>query len=151
MNKKIDERQQQEFYKYGHMAFKVMFIISVIVIIIQLVFMKANLQQVLGETIILFSGGISMIAACLKSGLWSYKNNEPSVKSNLMYSIICSITATLLFAIMIYLRVGSKAITPIRIGEFFGGIFILGFIVLTLLSYVSNNKKKKLENKYKDI
>jgi hypothetical protein len=33
MNKKIDERQKQEFYKCEHMEFLVMFSISVIVII----------------------------------------------------------------------------------------------------------------------
>ena len=151
MNKKIDERQKQEFYKCEHMAFRVMFSISVIVIIIQLLFMKAAFTQVFGETIILMCGGIYMIWACLKSGLWSYSNSEPSVKSNLIYSIICSSTATLLFAIIIYFRAGSKAITPIKIGSFWCVIFTLGFIVLTLLSHVSNNRKKELENKYKDI
>jgi hypothetical protein len=150
MNKKIDERQRQEFYKCEHMAFEIMFSISVIVIIIQLLFMKAAFQQVFGETIILMCGGVSIIAACLKSGLWSYNSNEPSVKSNLIYSIICSLVATLLFAIIIYFRAGTKVITPITIGEFWGGIFVLGFIVLTLLSHVSNNRKKKLENKYND-
>jgi hypothetical protein len=151
MNKKIDERQQQEFYKCEHMAFKVMFSLSVIVIIIQLLFMKASFLQVFGETIILLCGGVSIIAACLKSGLWSYNSNEPSVTSNLIYSIICSLIATLLFAIIIYFRSGSKVLTPITIGSFWGGIFIFGFIILTLLSHVSNNRKKKLENKYKDI
>lgn len=151
MNKKIDERQQQEFYKCEHMAFKVMFSISVIVIIIQLLFMKASFQQVFGETIILLCGGLSMIAACLKSGLWSYNSNEPSVKSNLIYSIICSLAATLLFAMIIYFRAGSKVINPITIVSFWGGIFIFGFIILTVLSHVSNNRKKNLENKYKDI
>jgi hypothetical protein len=151
MNKKIDERQQQEFYKCEHMAFKVMFSISVIVIIIQLLFMKASFQQVFGETIILLCGGLSMIAACLKSGLWSYNSNEPSVKSNLIYSFICSLAATLLFAMIIYFRSGIKVINPITIVSFWGGIFIFGFIVLTVLSHVSNNRKKNLENKYKDI
>ncbi|GEP65047.1 DUF6773 family protein [Clostridium beijerinckii] len=151
MNKKIDERQQQEFYKCEHMAFHIMFSVSVIVIVIQMLFMKAAFQQVLGETVILACGGISMILSCLKSGLWSYNNNEPSVKSNLIYSIICSVVATLLFAIIIYTRAGIKVMTPTIIGGFFGGIFILGFIVLTLLGQVSKNTKKKIENKYKDI
>lgn len=151
MNKKIDERQQQEFYKCEHMAFRIMFSVSVIVIVIQMLFMKAAFQQVLGETVILACGGISMIWSCLKSGLWSYNNNEPSVKSNLIYSIICSVVATLLFAIIIYTRAGIKVMTPTIIGGFFGGIFILGFIVLTLLGQVSKNAKKKIENKYKDI
>ncbi len=133
------------------MAFRVMFSASVVVIIIQMLFMKANFQQVFGETIILICGGVSIIAACLKSGLWSYNSNEPSVKSNLIYSIISSLIATLLFAIIIYFRAGSKVITPITICAFWGGIFILGFIVLTLLSHISNNRKNKLENKYKDI
>lgn len=151
MNKKIDERQQQEFYKCEHIAFRVMFSISVIVIIIQLIFIKASFLQVFGETVVLLCGGISIIVACLKSGLWSYNSNEPSVKSNLIYSIICSLIATLLFIIIVYFRAGSKVIPPITIISFGGGIFISGFIILTLLSHISNSRKRKLENKYNDI
>lgn len=151
MNKKIDERQEQEFYKCEHIAFRVMFSVSVIVIIMQLLFMKVNFQQVFGETIILMCGGISIIWGCLKNGLWSYNNNEPSIKSNLIYSIICSVAATFLFGIIIYIRARDKSINPITIGAFFGGIFILGFTILTLLGQISKNMKKKIENKYRDI
>ena len=101
MNKKIDERQKQEFYKYEHMAFRAMFSISVLVIIVQFLFMKATLKQVFGETIILACGGLFIIWSCLKNGLWSFNNNEPSMKSNLIYSIISSSIATLLFAVFL--------------------------------------------------
>jgi hypothetical protein len=151
MNKKIDERQKQEFYKCEHIAFRVMFSVSVIVIIMQLLFMKASLVQVFGETIILMCGGIATILGCLKSGLWSYNNNEPSVKSNLLYSIICSFIATLLFATITYIKSQNKVIDPIKIGAFGIVIFILGFTVLTLLGQMSTNTRKKLENEYKDI
>ncbi|OOM05833.1 DUF6773 family protein [Clostridium saccharobutylicum] len=151
MNKKIDERQQQEFYKCEHIGFRVMFIVSVIVIIIQLLFMQTTLHQVFGETIILMCGGISTIWGCLKKGLWSYNNNELSVKSNLIYSIICSLAATFLFVIIIYIKTRNKVIHPITIGEFGIGIFILEFIILTLLGHFSKNIKKKIENKYIDI
>lgn len=151
MNKKIDERQEQEFYKCEHISFIVMFSVSIMVIIIQLLFMKGNLQQVLGETIILMCGGVSMIFGCLKRGLWSYNNNEPSVKSNFIYSIICSLVATLLFVILICIKRKSNVITPITISAFFVVIFILGFTILTLLGQVSQNRKKKIENSYKDI
>ncbi|WP_315074647.1 DUF6773 family protein [uncultured Clostridium sp.] len=151
MNKKIDERQEQEFYKCEHLGFRVMFGISVIVIIVQLLFMKATLKQVSGETIILACGGLFTIWSCLKNGLWSFNNNEPSMKSNLIYSIISSSIATLLFAILLSIRTTGKVITSIKIGGFFLVIFILVFIILTLLGQISKNMKEKRENKYKDI
>ena len=150
MKKKIDERQEQELFKCEHAAFRIMFGVSAIVIIIQL-FMQATWQQTFGETIILICGGVSAIWGYLKNGLWSYNNIEPSVKSNLMYSIICSLVATLLFGIVIYIKAGSAVIKAIAIGMFFGVIFILVFVVLTLLGGLINNKKRKMENEYKDI
>lgn len=151
MKNQIDERQKQELFTTNHWGFLIMLYVSAIVILVQLLFMKATLMQLFGENIILLCGGIWAIGGYIKNGLWSRNNLEPSLKSNFMYSLIASFIATILFGVGIYIRVGSSVIKATTIGGFFIGILIIAFIVLTILGSLTKGKKEKIENKYKDI
>lgn len=151
MKMKLDERQERDLLKTEHVGFQIMLYVSVIVIVIQVVFMRASFQQLVGENVILLCGGIWAIWESMKNGLWTYDNSEPSVKSNVIFSIIASLIATFLFVLAIYVRGGGSVLKVTTIGGFFSGIFILGFVVLSLLGHSTKSKKRKLENEYKDI
>lgn len=151
MKRKLDERQEQDLFQTDHVGFRIMFYVSAIVIVIQVLFMRASFQQLVGENVILLCGGIWAIRGYIKNGLWTYDNSEPSIKSNLMFSIITSLIATFLFGIALYIRAGSLVLKTTIIGGFFGGIFILGFAVLTILGYFTKGKRRKMENEFKDI
>lgn len=150
MKKQIDERQKQELFTTSHWGFLIMFSVSVLVILVQLLFMKATLMQLLGENIILLSGGIYAISGYIKKGFWSKNKLEPSIKSNFIYSLIASFFATILFGVGIYIRVGSSVVKATTIGGFFIGILLIAFVVLTILGYLTETLKEKIENEYKD-
>ncbi|AHF08148.1 DUF6773 family protein [Desulfitobacterium metallireducens] len=143
MKNKIDERQEQELLKRDHAGFQIMFSVSVIMILIQLLFMKATFQQLIGENVILLCGGIWVIWGYANSGLWNYDNSRPSIQSNLKYSAIFSLVGTVIFGIAIYGRAGSSAIKAPIISGFLAGIFILGFVILSILGRLTEKKENQ--------
>ena len=57
MKNNLDERQNQEVRQIAANAFYIMFIISAVSIVIQLVLLGQGMKSVLGETVILLAGG----------------------------------------------------------------------------------------------
>ena len=82
-----DKRKQQSTWNH---QFYVIFLVSITAILIQLTFFSAPLQNVLGETAAVLTGGLVYLSGCIKNGLWSSDKTKSSWRENLILSLVCS-------------------------------------------------------------
>ncbi|MDD3239044.1 MAG: hypothetical protein PHW47_02965 [Lachnospira sp.] len=71
MNKYMDERQAQALGKYATISFYVMYVMSAVAIVTQLFVGGGKLSLVLGETIVMISGGLVYLYGIVKTGTFS--------------------------------------------------------------------------------
>ena len=90
MKQFFDERQTQTAEHLGTISFYVIFLVSITAILIQLTFFSAPLQNVLGETAAVLTGGLVYLSGCIKNGLWSSDKTKSSWRENLILSLVCS-------------------------------------------------------------
>jgi len=113
---------KQKALKAGNLAFASMFLISVGAIIIQLL-LTVNLRFVLGETLIALVGGTVYAFIMIHNGIWD--------KGLSVFYGIC------------LRRMGASEKQTIHFAlSFLGGITIVAFIVLRILSYLNQNRRR---------
>lgn len=150
MNNNFDERQCQEVNSIAKKAFYVMFVISVLSIIVQLVFLNAELMYVMGETLTLLCGGIVYLICSIKKGIFSFKGKSLTLFDNVLGSVVCSGFFSVLYG-MIISRKASEDISINRyIGGFFVGISIVCFLVLFIMGKYAEHSQNINEQKYDD-
>ena len=150
MKQFFDERQTQTAEHLGTISFYVIFLVSITAILIQLTFFSAPLQNVLGETAAVLTGGLVYLSGCIKNGLWSSDKTKSSWRENLILSLVCSG----IFSIFYGFAISRKASADTAIGKyvcfFFIGITLISFIVTTLLGAGARKQERKQEEKYSD-
>ena len=122
-------------------SFLVTIIIGVITLNVELIIFM-DYKYILGEAIILLIGSITAIFMTVKNGLWGNKNKESSLKNDMIISSIMSAIFSCVVALFVFKATNDIPKTILITLGFFFIIYIIGFLVLRLLS-VFNAKKKK--------
>lgn len=145
MKNNLDEMQEMNALKIAERSFWIMFFGLVIAILVQNLLYKENLlRYVAGEMIILCAGGAYQVAANIRKGIWS-RTIQATAKSNFVVSFICSAIFSVMFGVINYMRFGEGEIALKSAVVFFGFIFILCYIVLSVMLIVWKKKNRELE------
>lgn len=144
----VDERQELELLRIERIGFWVLFWGLVIAVHVQLFLDDFDFRHIAGEFILLIIAAIVVVAGCIRKGLWSYSTN-PTVKSNIFYSLAGALVFGAFSVLMRYKRSG---IEIVDIGGFAIAfliqtiiIFSAGFILLTICGAITNKRKAKIE------
>ena len=133
---------KQKALKAGNLAFASMFLISVGAIIIQLL-LAVNLRLVLGETLIALVGGTVYAFIMIHNGIWDKGlSAREALWRDFLTSVICAGIFSVLYGICLR-RMGATEKQTIYFALLFlGGITIVAFIVLRVLSYFNRNRRR---------
>ena len=133
---------KQKALKAGNLAFASMFLISVGAIIIQLL-LAVNLRLVLGETLIALVGGIVYAFIMVHNGIWDKGlSAREALWRDFLTSVICAGIFSVFYGICLR-RMGATEKQTIYFALLFlGGITIVAFIVLRVLSYFNRNRRQ---------
>ena len=133
---------KQKALKAGNLAFASMFLISVGAIIIQLL-LTVNLRFVLGETLIALVGGTVYAFIMIHNGIWDKGlSAREALWRDFLTSVICAGIFSVLYGICLR-RMGASEKQTIHFAlSFLGGITIVAFIVLRILSYLNQNRRR---------
>lgn len=152
MKRYLDERQSQALGKYAMGSFTVMYIVCAVAIVVQLYIGNGDFSQVLGETIIMLTGGIIYLYGVTKTGTFS-ANGICKGKNSIFVNIGISIFVSGVFSLAYCMIISKLAINEItNLGKvaatFFVGIEVLCFVVLAIMGVLSDREKRKSEKKY---
>ena len=133
---------KQKALKAGNLAFASMFLISVGAIIIQLL-LAVKLRLVLGETLIALVGGIVYAFLMVHNGIWDKGlSQREALWRDFLTSVICAGIFSVFYGICLR-RMGATEKQTIYFALLFlGGITIVAFIVLRVLSYFNRNRRR---------
>lgn len=120
-----NELEKQRAARSGNISFCIMFLICAMTIIVQML-MTGNLSLIIGETIVLLTGGLIYIFFIVTNGAWNGSLGKSTPKKDFIVSVIC----VGIFSIVFYLLL-KKHTT----GAQAGGIAVCFFIVLSAISY----------------
>lgn len=138
------ELEKQRAVKAGNLSFSVMFFVCAIAIVLQM-FVTGSLSLVIGETVILVTGGLVYLYFIVKNGAWgTFTPSTP--KKDLAVSSLCAG----MFSIAFYFILMKKTDFIYAIGGavcFFAVIFVAAYILLRLLSYLSEKRLHKMNNR----
>ncbi len=144
LNKVADYEEwvKQKALKAGNLAFALMFLISVGAIIIQLL-LAVKLRLVLGETLIALVGGIVYAFLMVHNGIWDKGlSQREALWRDFLTSVICAGIFSVLYGICLG-RMGATEKQTIYLSLLFlGGITIVAFIVLRVLSYFNRKRRR---------
>ena len=104
-----------------------------------------NLSLIIGETVILFAGGLIYILGIVKNGAWNGTMTKNAPKKDLIVSLLC----VGIFSILFFLILKKNATTPQAIGIavcFFIVLSIISYFLLRELAYLSQRKSDKLKD-----
>lgn len=137
--------EKDKAVRAGNTAFGLMFALSAVLIIVQLIVTK-ELWTVAGETITLLVGGIAYIGIMLYNGIWENGSGIQSTPAkDALTSVVCSGIFSSAYVFYI-IRIGGTASQAVRAAViFFTGIAILSFGVLRILAFFNSRRIRKRE------
>ena len=134
------DEQKKAAVKASNYGFVIIFIISAIAILIQMIAFM-DMKLVIGETAAVLLGGMAYLMLIVRAGAWNYpKSNGDTLKRDLISSLACTIVFTVAFFFM-----SSKAIPGQELKYsllFFIVILAVSLGVLRLLSSISSKHTK---------
>ena len=134
------DEQKKAAVKASNYGFVIIFIISAIAILIQMIAFM-DMKLVIGETVAVLLGGMAYLMLIVRAGAWNYpKSNGDTLKKDLISSLACTIVFTVAFFFML-----SKAIPGQELKYsllFFIVILAVSLGVLRLLSSISSKHTK---------
>lgn len=147
MKKIVDERQELELLKIEQLGFWVLYFAIAADILVKRLYLNVPLGHLIGENIAFILGSVVIIIGCCRRGLWT-SHSRPSIKSHLIYSAVFS----LLFALLLFLAVLKSGLqTALLAFALFAVIcFPVLFIVLFTLGKITEQRAKRLEQKYSE-
>lgn len=121
-----NELEKQRAAKAGNLSFGIMFLVCAVTIVVQML-MTGNLSLIIGETVILFAGGLIYIFTVVKNGAWNGTITKSSPRKDLIISLIC----VGIFSIIFFLILSRNLALSRTIG-----ISVCFFIVLSIISCI---------------
>lgn len=116
-----NELKKQRTAKIGSVSFMIMFLLCAATIVVQML-MTGNLSLVIGESIILFIGGLVYLISIVMSGLWQ----ESTPKKDFMISIAMAGTFSVILCLLIRAKTDSPGVM---------GVVICFFLLISAVSY----------------
>ena len=141
-----EEWVKQKALKAGNLAFASMFVISVLVIIIQML-LTVDIRLVLGETATALVGGILYASIMVYNGIWDKcLPKSATIWRDFFTSVICAGIFTVIYGVCLF-RMGATEtqVTRLALG-FLIGITIVAFIVLRLLAFINRKRNQNSSN-----
>ncbi len=138
-----NELEKRRAAKAGSLSFSIMFLACVVTIVVQML-MDGSFPLIIGETIVLFVGGLIYIFSVVKNGAWNGAMTKSTPKKDLIISLIC----VGIFSIIFYLILQKNVATPQAVGLsvcFFAILSTLSYVLLRGLSCLSQRKSDKLK------
>ena len=137
-----EEWVKQKALKAGNLAFASMFVIGVLAIIIQML-LTVDIRLVLGETATALVGGILYASIMVYNGIWDKcLPKSATIWRDFLTSVICAGIFSVFYGICLR-RMGATEKQTIYFALLFlGGITIVAFIVLRVLSYFNRNRRQ---------
>lgn len=139
-----NELEKQRAAKAGNLSFGIMFLVCAVTIVAQML-MTGNLSLIIGETVILFAGGLIYIFCVVKNGAWNGAMTKNTPKKDLIISLVC----VGIFSILFFLILKKNTTTPQAIGIavcFFVVLSAISYFLLRGLAYLSQSKSDKVKD-----
>lgn len=141
----LDERQELMALKIAERSFQIMFFGLALAIIVQNFLCRENvIKYVAGEMVILCAGGAYQVVASIRRGIWD-RRIKATAKSNFVVSFVSSAVTAAVVGIINYVRFGMGEAALASAVIFFVSIFILCYIVLSVMLIVYKKKNRELE------
>lgn len=138
------ELEKQRAAKAGSLSFGIMFLACVVTIVIQM-FMTGNLSLIIGETVILLTGGLIYIFSTVKNGAWNGTMVKSTPKKDLIVSIICAGIFSILFFLILKKNVAAPQAVAAAVC-FFIILSAVSYFLLRGLAYLSQRQSDKLKD-----
>ncbi len=138
-----NELERRRAAKAGNLSFSIMFLVCVVTIVVQML-MDGSFPLIIGETVVLFTGGLIYIFSVVKNGVWNGAITKSTPKKDLIISLIC----VGIFSIIFYLILQKNVATLQAFGLsvcFFAILSALSYALLRGLSCLSQRKSDKLK------
>ena len=140
-----DEWVKQKALKAGNLAFATMFLLSTVMIVIQLL-CTVNIRLVLGETVSALVGGIVYAAIMVHNGIWE---NGLSKGNTLWRDFLTSVICAGIFSVIYGMILWKMGGTEVQIARwslaFLTGITVVAFAILRILAYFNRKNRKSEE------
>lgn len=143
----LDEMQEQTLLHIEGSCFWILYVLLLVAVIGQTLFMEAGPREVLPELICFMAASIVMVVRCAKNGIWD-RRFKPNCKTNLMFSILAAVIVAL-FQPISYLvsperwySVEGMAFTAGIMGVFTFGVT---FFLMSISSMATRRRREKLE------
>ena len=133
-----NELEKQRAAKAGSISFNIMFLTCAAAILMQML-ITGNLSLVIGETVILVTGGIIYIFSSIKSGCWNGGIIKSTPQGDFIISIICTGICSLLFYLILAKRIALPQLAAITAG-FFVVLSAISYAALRGISHLSRKK-----------
>lgn len=142
-----NELERMRAAKAGSLSFSIMFLVCAVTILAQLL-MNGSFTLVIGETVVLFVGGLIYIFFVVKNGAWNGAIIKSTPKNDLIISLICVGIFSIVFFLIIQKNVAALQAVGLSVC-FFAILSALSYVLLRRLSYLSQRKfdKRKDEEK----
>lgn len=108
---KLDEMQEQKLLHIEHRAFWLTYGALLLVIFLELLFGGNDIRLVAGELAVFLLACLYILIYCLKEGIWS-RHVQPSVKNNVLFSLLSGLGGGLVIAIINYYNYGYLPAAP---------------------------------------
>ena len=139
----LDEMQEQKMLRLEHSGYWLAYAALLAVIVIQAVFW-GDIENLIGEIIVMLVICTHMVVGCLRNGLWDRKL-KPNWQTNLLGSLIGSVVV----ALTIYFMVSRQIDDPsVILGFTIAGsaaTFILCFAALTICARIYKKRREALD------
>lgn len=122
-------------------SFLITIIIGIITLNLQLLIFL-DVRYIIGEAIILLVGSIAAIVMTVKNGLWGKSDGTSTAKNDVIISGIMAALFACIVSFLVYKFTNSIQKAIIWAIGFFFIIYIIGFVVLRFLDFLSNKRKR---------
>lgn len=130
------KQEKEQTLRTGQIAFVITFAVCATALLVQLM-LGGGFRDVLGETVVLFAGGVAYIAMMLWHGLRS----PDSPVQDALTGLLCTTVATAVLVVRA-IRQGMPSAQIARNAIlFFIGILVLGFVLMKLLTLIQKKKR----------
>lgn len=139
-----NELEKRRAAKAGDLSFGLMFLVCAVTIVVQML-MAGDLSIIIGETVILFAGGVIYIFCVVKNGAWNGAMTKSTPKKDLIVSLICVGISSIVFFLILKRNVAA----PQAIGMsfwFFAVLSAISYFLLRGLAYLSQKRSEKLKD-----
>ena len=141
-----NELERRRAAKAGNISFSIMFLICAVTIVVQIL-MDGRFSLIIGETAVLFVGGVIYIFSIVKNGAWNGAITKSTPKKDLMISLVCVGIFSIVFLFYLIMQKNVVTLQAVRLSVcFFVILSALSYALLRGLSCLSQKRSDKLKD-----